>query len=29
MWSHNAEEWERARIKMGALIEKLPDDLPK
>jgi Domain of unknown function (DUF4091) len=29
MWSHNAEEWERARIKMGEQIEKLPDDLPK
>jgi hypothetical protein len=25
MWSHNAEEWERARFKMGDLIEKLPD----
>jgi hypothetical protein len=29
MWSHNAEEWERARFKMGDLIQKLPDDLPK
>ena len=29
MWSHNAEEWEAARFKMGDLIQKLPDDLPK
>ena len=29
MWSHNAEEWERARFKMGDLIQKLPDELPK
>jgi len=26
MWSHNAEDWERARFRMGDLIEKSPDD---
>jgi hypothetical protein len=25
MWNHNPEEWERARIKVGDLVEKLPD----
>ena len=29
MWSHNAEEWERARITMGDLIAQLPDDVPR
>jgi hypothetical protein len=29
MWSHNAEEWERNRYRMGDLIQNLPDDLPK
>jgi hypothetical protein len=29
MWNHNAEEWERARFKMGELIQNLPDELPK
>ena len=29
MWSHNAEEWERDRYRMGDLIQKLPDESPK
>jgi len=29
MWSHNAEQWEQARFRMGDLIQKLPEDLPK
>jgi hypothetical protein len=29
MWSHNPEEWELGRFRMGDLIQELPDDLPK
>ena len=25
MWKHNPEDWERARMRMGGLIEQLPD----
>ena len=24
MWKHDAEDWDRARIRLGDLIEKLP-----
>jgi hypothetical protein len=27
MWSHNVDDWERGRSKMGDLIETLPDSL--
>jgi len=29
MWSHDAEDWERDRYRMGDLVQNLPDDLPK
>jgi hypothetical protein len=29
MWSHNAEDWERDRYRMGELIQKLPDEPPQ